>query len=65
MVSDTQIVNIPNTFAPNSKNKMFSVDMIIHGLRFGFIQIDSLPEDVKTRVQDKLNLLKQTKPISA
>ena len=62
--------DIPNTFAPRTKNKMFSIDMIIHGLRFGFLQMDSLPTDVRKKVNavlesrkpQKEEKFKQTKP---
>ncbi len=55
MSINTKVEDIPNTFAPNSRNRMFSVDMIIHGLRFGFIQMKNLPEDVRIKVQNELD----------
>ena len=53
--------DIPNTFAPRAKNKMFSIDMIIHGLRFGFLQMDSLPTDIRKKVNDVLESRKLSK----
>ena len=54
MKGDPYEENIPNTFAPNSRNKMFSIAMIIHGLRFGFLHMDSLPTDIRKKVNDVL-----------
>jgi len=45
--------NIPNTFAPRCRTNVFSVNQIIHGLRFGFFQLDKLPNDVRT-IHDKI-----------
>jgi len=61
MKGDPYEENIPNTFAPRTKNKMFSIDMIIHGLRFGFLQMDSLPTDVRKKVNDVLESRKPHK----
>lgn len=60
--------DIPNTFAPRVKNQMFSIDMIIHGLRFGFLKMSILPPDIRKKVNDVLESkkeIKQFKPISA
>jgi hypothetical protein len=54
-----------NDFAPNLTNEYFSVDEIIHCLRHGFMQIDKLPPHIAKIVQEELNRIKQTKPISA
>ena len=61
MKGDPYEENIPNTFAPRTKNKMFSIDMIIHGLRFGFLQMDSLPTDIRKKVNDVLESRKPRK----
>ncbi len=55
MKGDPYEENIPNTFAPRTINKMFSIEMIIHGLRFGFLNMNSLPPDVRKNVNDVLD----------
>lgn len=56
---------IKNDFAPNLKNEYFSINGIIHCLRHGFMQIDKLPDGLAKIVQEELNRIKETKPISA
>ena len=47
--------NIPNTFAPNCRNNKFSINMIIHGLKFGFLDMKKMPPDVAQRVHTEIN----------
>jgi len=56
--------NIKNDFAPNLQNEYFSIDGIIHCLRHGFMQIDKLPPELAKTVQEELNRIKESKPIS-
>ena len=60
---DTKIQNIPNTFAPRVKNQMFSIDMIIHGLRFGFLKMSILPPDIRKKVNDVLESKKRDQAV--
>jgi len=47
--------NIPNTFAPRCRTQVFSVSMLVHALKSGFIKSDMLPDDVGERVQAEIN----------
>lgn len=62
---NTDEENIKNTFAPNMTNEYFSIDAIIQCLRHGFLQLNKLPPKLAQTVQEELNRIKQTKPISA
>ena len=55
---DPEEKNIKNDFAPNMRNKYFSIDGIIHCLRHGFMQINKLPLGIADRVQYELDQLK-------
>ncbi len=46
--------NITNTFVPNCSNKTFSVDSLVFMLRQGFVKINTIPEDVRARVEVEL-----------
>ena len=59
MKDDSNEYNIPNTFAPNCLNTVFSIDMIIHGLKFGFLDMSKMPPDVAQRVHTEINQRKE------
>ena len=42
--------NIPNTFLPDCRNKMLSVDDLIAGLRVGIISFDVISPEISERV---------------
>ena len=48
--NDFKKLNIPNTFAPYVVNKVFSLSMIITGLKTCTLHYDKLPKDVQERV---------------
>ena len=50
MKGDPYEKNIPNTFAPNCRNKKFSVAMLAGSLKYGFIDTKKFPPDVAKRV---------------
>jgi hypothetical protein len=43
-----------NTFAPNSRNKEFTLPQIISGIKYGVIDFDTLPSNVKEIVSAEL-----------
>src|SRR3972149_2085104 len=55
MKDDPYEENIPNTFAPNCRNKKFSVAMIACGLRRGFIDRNKIPPDIAKLAWDELH----------
>ena len=52
---DPEKENIKNTFAPNMTNEYVSIDGIIHCLRYGFMQMNKLPADVRKHTQAEIN----------
>lgn len=54
MKGDPEEVNITNDFVPNCRNKSFSINQIITGLRQGFIKSNQLPDEIKIRVEAEL-----------
>ena len=54
MINNPAEYNIPNTFAPRCRNTIFSINMIIHGLKSGFLQMSILPPNVRKQVNDVL-----------
>ena len=55
MALDPYEENIPNTFAPICKNKMFSVAMIAFGLKKGMFDRKKIPPDIAKRAWDELH----------
>jgi len=49
--TDPTEYNIPNTFSPRCRTKIFSVSQLIHALKSGFVKSDDLPDDIRNRVQ--------------
>jgi len=43
-----------NTFAPNSRNKEFTLSQIIAGMKYGVIKFETLPDDIKEIVKAEL-----------
>ncbi|NIP61673.1 MAG: hypothetical protein GWN01_10950 [Nitrosopumilaceae archaeon] len=43
-----------NTFAPNSRNKEFTLSQIISGIKHGVIDFDTLPHNIKEIVRKEL-----------
>lgn len=43
-----------NTFAPNSRNKEFTLSQIISGIKHGVIDFETLPSNVKEVVRKEL-----------
>jgi hypothetical protein len=43
-----------NTFAPNSRNKEFTLSQIISGMKYGVIKFETLPDDIKEIVKVEL-----------
>ena len=54
MKSDPKERNIENTFVPNCGDKMLSVGSLAYMLRQGFVTLDMMPDDVKSRVEIQL-----------
>jgi len=65
MKGDPEEKNIKNDFAPNLGNESFSVNDIIDCIKGGFMRMSKLPPHIAQRVQEELDSVKQTKPISA
>jgi len=65
MQGDPEEKNIKNDFAPNLRNESFSVNDIIDCIKGGFMRMNKLPPHIAQRVQEELDSVKQTKPISA
>jgi hypothetical protein len=58
MKTDPSEENIKNYFAPNMRNKYFSINDIIDCLRHGFMQMNKLPPEIADRVHVRLVRLK-------
>lgn len=43
-----------NTFAPNSRNKEFTLLQIIAGIKYGVIKFETLPENITEIVKAEL-----------
>lgn len=43
-----------NTFAPNSRNNEFTLSQIISGIKYGVIDFETLPNDIKEIVSAEL-----------
>jgi len=43
-----------NTFAPDSRNKEFTLSQIISGIKYGVIDFEALPKDMKEIVSAEL-----------
>lgn len=43
-----------NTFAPNSRNKEFTLSQIISGIKYGVIDFETLPSNIKEIVNAEL-----------
>jgi len=43
-----------NTFAPDSRNKEFTLSQIISGIKYGVIDFETLPSDMKEIVSAEL-----------
>ena len=51
----TSVEDIPNTFAPNIGNMMFSVNSLIFLTFKGFCKLESMPEDIRKKVRAEMD----------
>ena len=52
--------DIPNTFAPNLRNKEFSVPELITNIGKGWIKRESIPKHILERIDKEIEFVRET-----
>ena len=53
-MKENDIENIPNTFAPNVKNKVFSLNALVFMTMRGFVRQENIPMELREKISAEL-----------
>lgn len=54
MSQESFIEDIPNTFMPDCRNKVLSIEGVLRAYRHGFVQWDNIPKEVQQRLHKEI-----------